>query len=437
MKISPLRQLFVGVVFFILLLVIGLVWSIKSSKELNNNFYLVNQTYRIIENSKDMELDLSRAESNARAYFITKDKRFLSEYNVSKTNVLVGLERMNSLITQNENQRDNIGKLNVLLKERIELFERIMYFSTNIIPANDVILLNGKIKNINQEIVNVERVQMAKRQQTSYEALSRAHTITIFSGIVSILISIMILILIRRDIKRRKHNELDLIQLNENKNKFFSIISHDLRGPVKGIVAMCKALIDSKLPSGISEYLLVMHSSAQTTSNLLDNLLTWSKSQMNKIEFVPLDFNLKEVIQDNVISIVNTAAAKNIDMKYTLLNDYVVHADKKMIETVTRNLLWNALKFTMPGGVIAIDIYPKGKEVIVSIADSGIGIPGPLAKKLFTINSKVVRPGTFNEQGTGLGLILCKDFIEKNGGRIWVESVENKGTTFYYSLNLS
>jgi signal transduction histidine kinase len=436
MRSSPLKQLIIGISIFIIILIIGLLYSIKSSKELNNNFYLVDQTYLVIETVKEIELDLSRAESNARAFYISNDSRFYTDYELLKESLWVDFRRLDSLVSNNKIQNQNIAQLDILLKQRINLFKITLARPAKGIPADSVILINSKIKNVNQKIVKIERDQLSSRQETSYATLYRAQMVIVFSGLVSIAISIIILLLIRRDMERRRQNELDLIKLNENKNKFFSIISHDLRGPVKGIAAMCKALIDSKLSAGINDYLLVMHSSAQTTSNLLDNLLTWSQSQMNKITFHPIKFNLKDVIQENINAIVNLAAGKNIDMKYSLSKDFIVKADKKMIETVTRNILYNALKFTMPGGVISIDMYAQEGNVVVAIADTGIGIPESLSKKLFTINSKVVRTGTSNEQGTGLGLILCKDFIEKNDGKIWVESVEDKGTTFYYSLKI-
>ncbi len=257
------------------------MFSTKFSKELNDNFYLVNHTYQVIETSKDIELDLSRAESNARAYYITKDLRFFNKYESAE--LFKDLKRINSLITPIEIQASNISQLEALLEKRLLVLENVVSSLSGKFPTEDVIALNLEIRKINDRIVNIERNRLVERQQASYDALSKAQTVIVISCGLSILMSIMILILIRKEIQKRKQNEIDLIQLNENKNKFFSIISHDLRGPVKGIVALCKGLLETKLPSGLNQYLVLMHSSALATSNLLENLLTWSKSQMNKI----------------------------------------------------------------------------------------------------------------------------------------------------------
>jgi signal transduction histidine kinase len=172
-------------------------------------------------------------------------------------------------------------------------------------------------------------------------------------------------------------------------------------------------------------------SAASNLYKLLENLLQWSLMQEGATDFNPREFEMGELIMQNVEIIKAAAEQKEISISFEGKGDCPAFADEKMIHSVMRNLLSNAVKFTRRGGEVRITLQQKGKSFVeVLVADNGIGIPGELQKKLFRTDTKSGRVGTEGESSTGLGLLLCKEFIEKNGGTISVESEEGKGSTF-------
>ncbi|RAW02960.1 tetratricopeptide repeat-containing sensor histidine kinase [Pseudochryseolinea flava] len=228
-----------------------------------------------------------------------------------------------------------------------------------------------------------------------------------------------------------------LIALNATKDKFFSIISHDLKGPLNSLTSFSGLLInhsDSLSKEEIKMLAQDLDKSLKNLFALLENLLEWSRSQTGNIEFKPEVIDMMEVLDVNKSLLEAQAANKQIAIANLCVTPLRVHADKNSITTVVRNLLSNAIKFTPPGGTITLNAKENGTSVNVSIADTGVGMPKEVMEKLFRIDTKHSTKGTANEKGTGLGLILCKEFVEKNGGHIGVESEVGKGSTFYFSL---
>lgn len=228
-----------------------------------------------------------------------------------------------------------------------------------------------------------------------------------------------------------------LNELNATKDKFFSIIAHDLRTPFTSIVALSEMLvlfIKEKNYEGIEEYAALIEQSSNHAMDLLSNLLAWARSQTGRIEFKPEKLNLCGLLNETAQMFDQIAMPKNI----TIVRDYTenleVFADKQMIGTVLRNLISNAIKFTRPGGEISLLAKPEPDQMMVTVSDTGIGISEERLKKLFRIEYNESTYGTANEKGTGLGLILCKEFIEKHDGRIWAESEAGKGSEFCFSL---
>ena len=168
--------------------------------------------------------------------------------------------------------------------------------------------------------------------------------------------------------------------------------------------------------------------------DLLMNLMEWSRSQTGRMDFHPDYFELVEFLGDIVPLFDDIAGQKSISITSDYPPNAMVFADQAMISTVFRNLISNAIKFTQSGGKITLTIRPNHEGVLVSVEDSGIGIPQNMICKLFRIDQSYSTTGTNNEEGTGLGLILCKEFVEKHGGTIWVESEEGKGSTFNFTL---
>ena len=223
------------------------------------------------------------------------------------------------------------------------------------------------------------------------------------------------------------------------KDKFFSIIAHDLRNPFVGIENLTKILL--KLgkydPKDMENQLQIIHSTALQGHELLENLLKWARSQTNSIE-INLDvFRLKDAVNNCYKLIQNQANNKTIKLLNEISDEILIESDQDMLETIMRNLLSNAIKFTPASGTgtVTVNAIQKMDMVEVSVSDTGIGIEEDDKQNFFRIDSKLQsRVGTANEKGSGLGLILCKEFIDKLGGTIWVESKLGKGTTFKFSL---
>lgn len=238
-----------------------------------------------------------------------------------------------------------------------------------------------------------------------------------------------------------RESEARLRNLNVTKDKFFSIIAHDLRNPLGSFKDITKLLSDeynSFTENERKEFLELIKNSSTQVYSLLENLLDWSRSQRGLIDFNPVETDLSLIAQ-NCIDILNIATSKK---KITLLNNIPAGtqcvADPNLITTVFRNIISNSIKFTNDNGRIETGILENfsngGQMTNVYIRDNGIGMSPEHIEKLFRIDQNVSRPGTAQEAGTGLGLILCKEFIEKHQGKIWVESEIDKGSTFYFTL---
>jgi signal transduction histidine kinase/ligand-binding sensor domain-containing protein len=232
----------------------------------------------------------------------------------------------------------------------------------------------------------------------------------------------------------------ELIELNTSKDKFFSIIAHDLKNPFNIILGYSEMLRD-EIKSGnlsiIDESAGLIHTSAVQTLRLLENLLEWANSQRGKILFKPVKLDLNELLTEEFNTLSDMAAGKNIELKSFLIENFTITADRNMLKTVMRNLISNAIKFTYRNGKVEVKAISDNRQVEISVSDTGIGIDKETNSKLFRIDANISKPGTDNEKGTGLGLFLCKEFIEKHGGRIWVESEEGRGSTFRFCLPLN
>lgn len=235
----------------------------------------------------------------------------------------------------------------------------------------------------------------------------------------------------------------ELETVNQMKNKFFSIIAHDLRNPFAGIIGIAE-IIESKLSEQNNadllpylKYIQMIATSSRQASALLENLLQWARSQTNEIAFDPIKLAIKNIVASNIALVQGNAFTKNISIEANLKQDSHVMADEKLLNTILRNLLTNAIKFTHPNGKITVSEEENGSFLNIKISDTGTGISEENLKKLFRIDSKFTKVGTENEKGSGLGLILCKEFIEIQGGEIWVESEIAKGSTFTLSLPLA
>ena len=249
---------------------------------------------------------------------------------------------------------------------------------------------------------------------------------------------------ISRDITSRKlaqeslkKSELKLRELNAVKDKFFSIVAHDLKSPFNGLFGLVDILLsdyETLSTENIKKTLTLLNDEMKQVYQLLEDLLEWGRIQRNAIQFVPENKNICCTIKNIIDLYAINAKNKKISIQVIIPSEINITFDVKMISTVIRNLLTNAIKFTHPGGLIIISAEDLGKEVKVSVKDNGVGISRDRIDKLFDLTEYFSTKGTAQESGTGLGLILCKEFVEKHSGKITVETEIKKGSTFNFTI---
>lgn len=227
---------------------------------------------------------------------------------------------------------------------------------------------------------------------------------------------------------------------NQSKDKFFSIISHDLRSPFNALLGITEYLTQyykDMNSDEVKDSVNNIYRSSKKLYSLIINLLEWSRLQTGRMEVEKISLNLKEAGKEAVNLFNENASAKKIDLINKISEDISVSADKYMIDTVLRNLISNSIKFTKPDGHVILSAMQVGNIAEVSVEDNGIGISKENQKKIFRIDTQYHIDGTANEKGTGLGLILCKEFVEKNNGTIRIESKESEGSKFIFTIPLS
>ncbi len=270
-----------------------------------------------------------------------------------------------------------------------------------------------------------------------------------------------VVIAVFRDITQSKKETDELLQQNAelkesniSKDKFFGIFAHDLKNPFQGLLGFIDLLyedLDELTNEQVKEYLSNVRTASYHTYTLLENLLEWSRIQSGKMPFTPTTFDIRDEISSVISVLDNNATQKDILLVNEVDSGIMVEADRNMIHSVIQNLITNSIKFSNANGRVVIrgrapQKYSKDKSeggsddrlwLEVSISDNGIGIPDEILPKLFKLNGQYSQPGTANEPGTGLGLVLCHEMVEKNGGRIWAESIAGQGTTFVFTILLS
>jgi len=241
-------------------------------------------------------------------------------------------------------------------------------------------------------------------------------------------------------IKKISKSEAELKESNATKDKFFTIISHDLKGPFSSLLGFSDILAteaEKYNKDTIVEFSKIINTSAHHLFDLVQNLLLWAGSQSGKLRNNPEKINLRELCVKNISILKNNAEEKNIALNQEIPEDQYVYVDRNIASTVIRNLVSNAIKFTNSGGTVTITSVQKDNLIEISIIDTGIGISEENRKKLFRIDTHYSTEGTSAEKGTGLGLITCKEFIEKSGGKIWIEGEQGNGSTFKFTLPIS
>ncbi|MDR1673438.1 MAG: HAMP domain-containing histidine kinase [Bacteroidales bacterium] len=227
----------------------------------------------------------------------------------------------------------------------------------------------------------------------------------------------------------------DLKRNNIVKDKLLSIISHDLRSPVSSLQALLNIFHANNIArKDLVDFFGKLLVRVENISIMLENLLRWSNYQLNDIQPIFNEVNIQEIMDDSINFYRMQAEQKRIAIGSSHKTVERVNADVEMLKIILRNLISNALKFTREGGSIMVNAVRKDNEVVVSVEDTGIGISPENQEKMFNTSSCFTTIGTAKEKGTGFGLLLCRDFVEHNRGKLWLESEEGKGTTFYFSI---
>ena len=379
-------------------------------------------------------------------------------YNEAINNLTAGLQAAleSQTLVQQQKSYDYLSLCHKELDEydlalmKREQFVVVSDFIQN--QTNDQRLLesqNRYVIDTKQSKIDALEADREKRDQQ----LSRQKNLRNFLiAVIGLGIVIVALVWNLYKVKQRTNTDLEIINekvksqnaqlqdLNATKDKFFSIIGHDLKGPLNSLTSFSGLLINHVESLSRDEIQILAKDLDKSLKNLyalLNNLLDWSRSQTGNIEFTTETFDIGSLLKENRELLFAQAQNKKIGFLEEMNGRVAVKAHRHSLNTVVRNLVSNSIKFTPEGGVIKLGVKQNHRHVLVSVADTGVGMSPDVISKLFRLDAKHTTKGTANERGTGLGLILCKDFVEKNGGKLWVESEEGRGSVFYFTVPLA
>ncbi len=402
--------------------------AFENAKKIKNNKILIGEIYLGKANVYYSMGDFRNAENT-----ITKGRRIFESINartelveiydlVSNINAKTGDYKEAFLYLQKQNNLND--SIKVLSAERqLELME-LLYISDKNQKENELLKRDNAIK-----LLQIEQEKQFRNLLILISFLSVVTAITSYMFYKGKKKSNELLVKKNELIEEQK---TELSKINATKDKFFSIIAHDLKNPFGSLMNLSDLLLDeiNDLTSEeLQELVEAINNASKSSYRLLENLLLWSQTQKGHITFKPEIFAIANIIQDNFSLYSEMAKGKNITLKYIQENaDSSVYADKNMFDAIIRNMVNNAIKYSDVNGIVKISTMMNGEKTLIKIEDNGIGIPQNKIDKLFSVEDKQLQSGTKGEKGTGLGLVVCKEFIDINGGEIKIESEVNKGT---------
>ncbi|MDX2190536.1 MAG: ATP-binding protein [Bacteroidota bacterium] len=432
--------------FFIALIVFGgsVFFTYQTVERLITDFKDIEDTHSIVEQTKSILNDLLKLESDVRGFAVNKNETYVKDYMSVKHDLMVDIDNLQQFVTPYPNISAKVKNFRGVLEEKLlNLEEKIALIKdekNNDQKISEKIdqssLLMAKIFDSEREVENeVKKILQAKHDLGMSDLKLGNLTIQLISS-SALMIVVFVFVFFFQFARAHSKIEKELRDLNENKNKFFSIISHDLRNPVKQIALMAGFLTDQASSKNYDPQKLanMIQGSANNLSSLLDNLLKWSRLQMNQIDFKPEKLDIKKIADDVIRHTNVNASQKGIIITNKIQGELIAFVDQNMITTVLRNLFSNGIKFTNKNGSIELDALLKNDMIELKVSDNGVGMPQDIADKIFSIDFRHSTKGTNKEEGSGLGLKICKEFIEKNGGKIRIQSELNKGTTFIITL---
>lgn len=414
--------------------------TLKSSGEFNGDLFYTNDSvdkhinlmaFSIIENQRIIcHVGIIRDVSTARKLEIAvenSEKKYRTLVNVMGEGLGVVDDKENFIFANPQIERIFDVKSGTL--EKRNLFEFLNPAQAEVVKKQTSLREKGKTNTYQLQIVS-DTGKLKYVQITAapfYEGEKRVGTLAVVVDITEK----------EEVLKALTKSEQNLRVVNETKDKLFSIIAHDLRSPFNGILGFSNLLLENvgTYDEDRQKKLLdIINSSAKSTLILLDNLLNWAKSQTGQIDFVATKLDLSLIITQVIENATSAANIKEIEIHYDESNHIDVVADQNMLRIILRNLISNAIKFTHTGGQVRISTALDANVIEISVSDNGIGMSKDTIETLFEIGNNASTIGTANEKGSGLGLVLCKEFVEKQGGEIWVKSQEGNGSKIKFTL---
>lgn len=399
-------------------------------------------------------------------YDKTKDRFGIAEVNLGRGLTYLSMERYDQALSAIQSSLRDARSLNARILE-LQCFQHLATLWEKRGDYRKALDNFKAYEQIEDSLFSLDMQSKLSRDQVRFETESRDDQIAALSQerkaqrnemkkqefvrnilvVVMALSAILLVTVYRSGQRRRKINKLllqhqeemekrseELEKLNQVKDKFFSIISHDLRSPINALSGLLDLLDKGAIqPNELPQHIRELRHRFHHTRTLLNNLLDWTLLQMDKLNLQAAKIDIHKIVDEN-IQLLASVQGKEIDIINDVPEPSVAFADSNTVNLVIRNLITNAIKFTNEGGKVHIRGKEQAAEWLVSVQDNGIGMKPEVLRILFDKTAPYTTRGTANEKGTGLGLILCKEFVEKNGGRIWVESEEGKGSTFYFTL---
>jgi len=427
---------------------------ISPFKELQSNLrHLVWQTHRIAEGDYSQRIDFLGDFSSSYNYLISS----LREKQALEKELSISEEKYRMLA---QNVSDVIWKFDILSSRLTYISPSVFkLLGYNVEEALTLSLEQIYTPESKESIENTVRQKIAAFESGDESALAfttelqmncKDSNVIWIESVINILFDaekkVVEILGVTRNVEKRKEAEeelknyaSELKELNATKDKFFSIIAHDLRNPFNALLNLTDFIIDNIEEDNKEKAIELagyMKNSAQSAFNLLQNLLEWSSLQQGGIYFNPSYVMLLPLVNDELLTLENISNQKKIKINIAIQESMIVKADQNMLKTILRNLISNALKYTYEGGHIFVGAEKVDSKVLIKVGDSGTGMNEEELNSLFRLNTSRSKPGTRQEKGSGLGLILCKEFVALHQGTIWVESEPGKGSTFFFSLPL-
>jgi signal transduction histidine kinase len=411
------------------------------TNNLKSNVGKVEIIYKEQASILQIESDINSAENMMKNFFISNQEIYLRSHRRAQSRIDSSLKFLFIQVKNSNFSKSSYDHLVDLINERKSIFVQTQKLIREN-PRNNSnkikeLFSQGADKTLEiREILHKIEGELAISLEINRKYIDRSISNTTITNYLASAIALLVAFFstysITQDFLRQKEIEKILRNLNDEKTRLFSILGHDLRSPLSGINAVIYILKNHG--EGLSweevkDYVFQLEQTSQNYGKLLEDVLTWSRLQLNKIQINPEPQNIKILGQEVIDLYIDQLAAKNIEIHNLISSDLILKVDKSMIQTVLRNLVSNSIKFSFTGGEIKLS-YRQDKDFdYIEVSDVGVGMPPGVLKTLFT-NSTISMVGTENEVGTGLGLSICKEFLSKQEGDLKVVSEENKGSVF-------